>query len=423
MFSPLGLFSGVPCPDALCKRRPCLFSHDPNVRTEKIGGDEPTSKTVARLQARPTEWKPPPQRSIALSTPTPYTSSPASSSRLMMGPTAATSTAGPSRTSLSGLNIKIPVLQINSRLSRQPAMDRRKGLERLFEEYKRIYSKILPLHLDLAADHALAEEMAVSFGTTVASYSSAIRSACMSIRSRDPPGSTSSRFCGTIAEVKARTRKWEEDQKSKLTRDKVKRYLMTREQMDMFGYIYACPPGQGSTHTTCLGERKMCDRCGTDFTVRGPEEQRWDPHPPCVYHWGKATMERIDGVRMQRWSCCGSDRTLSEPGCAIAEFHVFKDGKSWKFSDRRGVTDLQAEARKKEDETVILHSRQAFVSTMKVLREIREEDQSAGNKRKRREEPHEVVAMDCEMICKQRHLVSVSAHILHRAHSGSGRAG
>lgn len=279
-------------------------------------------------------------------------------------------------------------------------MDRRKGLERLFDEYKRVYGDVLPLNLDLAADHALAEEASISFGTTTASYSSAIRSACMSIRAREPPDTPSSRFCGTIAEVKTRTRRWEEEQKSKLTRSKVKKYLMSKEQMEMFGYIYASPPGEGSTHTTCLGERKMCDRCGSDFTVRGPQEQRADPHPPCVYHWGKATMERIDGVRMQRWSCCGSDRTLNEPGCAIAEFHVFKDGKSWKFSDRRGATDLQAEAREKEDENAVLHSRQAFKSTLKVLREVREEDQAQGNKRKRQSEPHEVVAMDCEMICE-----------------------
>ena len=300
-------------------------------------------------------------------------------------------------------------------------MDRRKGLERLYDEYKRTYTRILPLNTDLAADHALAEEMAISFSTTVASYSSAVRSACMSIKTREPPKDLGSRFCGTIAEVKTKMKKWEEEQKSRLTRDKVKKYVATRAQMELFGYLYACPPGEGSTHTTCLGERKMCDRCGVDFTVRGPSEQRVDPHPPCVYHWGKATMERLDGVRMQRWSCCGSDRTLNEPGCAVAEFHVFKDGKSWKFSDRRGATDLQAEKRENEEEVEVLHSREGFRSTLKVLREIRDEDKvgatgrgegegiidvdaARGEKRKRIQEPHEVVAMDCEMICKPRPL-------------------
>jgi hypothetical protein len=429
MFSNLGLFSGVPCPDSRCNRRPCLFSHDQAITAEVIEGDELAKKTATKLQARPAGWKAPPakRQAISLSAPTPYmtvasSSNSASSSRL---PTASVNTIANSSSSSSSsrlppktsLNLKIPVLQINSRLSRQPVMDRRKGLERLYDEYKRTYARILPLNTDLAADHALAEEMAISFSTTAASYSSAVRSACMSIKTREPPTDLGSRFCGTIAEVKTKMKKWEEEQKSKLTRDKVKKYVATRAQMEMFGYLYACPPGEGSTHTTCLGERKMCDRCGVDFTVRGPSEQRVDPHPPCVYHWGKATMERLDGVRMQRWSCCGSDRTLNEPGCAVAEFHVFKDGKSWKFSDRRGATDLQAEKREKEEEIEVLHSREGFRSTLKVLREIRDEDKvgaagrgegedvidvdaARGEKRKRIREPHEVVAMDCEMICK-----------------------
>lgn len=216
------------------------------------------------------------------------------------------------------------------------------------------------------------------------------------------PKDPSSRFYGTIAEVKVKMKRWEEDQRSRLTKENVRGYLMTPEQMEVFGYVYSTPEGEGSTHTTCLGERKMCDRCGVDFTVRGPAEQATAPHPPCVYHWGKATMERIDGHRMARWSCCGSDRTLNEHGCAIAEFHVFKDGKSWKFSDRRQMaTDEDGQKREKMEEIEVLHSREAFKSTKRVLRELREASGTAGtgNKRKR-DGVHEIVAMDCEMICE-----------------------
>jgi hypothetical protein len=223
----------------------------------------------------------------------------------------------------------------------------------------------------------------------------------MQLRARgEMPRDSNSRFYGTIAEVKVKMKRWEEDQRSRLTKENVRGYVMTPEQMEVFGYVYSTPEGEGSTHTTCLGERKMCDRCGVDFTVRGPAEQAMAPHPPCVYHWGKATMERIDGHRMARWSCCGSDRTLNEQGCAIAEFHVFKDGKSWKFSDRRQMaTDEEGQKREKKEEIEVLHSREAFKSTKRVLRELREASGTAGNKRKR-DGVHDIVAMDCEMICE-----------------------
>ena len=407
MFSNLGLFSRIPCPDiARCTRRSCLFSHDPSLISEVVEGDvKAVAGPSSRQPAVNRKGASRPTASIAISHPTVFTKKPTPT------PSSSSTSANPSTAVPRQLSIKAPVLNINSRLSRQSILDRRKGLERLYDEYRALYATVLRTDPSCAADHALIEESSISNGTTVASYGSAIRSACMQLRARgEMPKDTSSRFYGTIAEVKVKMKRWEEDQRSRLTKENVRGYLMTPEQMEVFGYVYSTPEGEGSNHTTCLGERKMCDRCGVDFTVRGPTEQAAAPHPPCVYHWGKATMERIDGHRMARWSCCGSDRTLNEQGCAIAEFHVFKDGKSWKFSDRRQMaTDEEGQKREKKEEIEVLHSREAFKSTKRVLRELREASGTtgAGTKRKR-DGVHDIVAMDCEMICECQATVSGS---------------
>jgi RNA exonuclease 1 len=296
----------------------------------------------------------------------------------------------------------VPILQAIPRLSRQPVHDRRKGLEKLYQEYLKAYVKLSPTNPGLAAEHALTEEKSISVGTTTASYGPAIHSACVTIRQRPVPKSLTSPYVGINKEVKVKVQKWEEDKQSEPTRERAGRYMLTLDQMRTFGYVLGLPEVEGGTHPDAAGERKMCDRCGAEFVVKGKAEEGSEHQGStgaCVYHWGRATMERVDGHRMARWSCCGSDRSMNEPGCAFAEFHVFKDGKSWRFSERPSVADIEAREAAEEEEVEILHSREPFKSTKKVLREVYAALGDPGKKRKR-SGVHEVLAMDCEMICE-----------------------
>lgn len=269
-----------------------------------------------------------------------------------------------------------------------------------------MYQKILSSDPELAANHALAEEQSISLGTTKASYGPAIHSASVAIRQRPIPKTLSSRHVGTNAEVKAKIKKWEKEQSSKLGKGNVERYCIDPNQLQECGFMVHVPKQEGNTHTTSIGENKICDRCGVEFNVQplpppnshmpqqeesDETEQHHQSDRACVYHWGKATMDKVDGRRMARWSCCGADRTLNEPGCAFAESHVFKDGRSWRFSARPSVTETEERIKEEKQEIDLLHSRQAFKTVSQVRQSLHKRDTA-------QDKVHDVLALDCEMI-------------------------
>lgn len=227
----------------------------------------------------------------------------------------------------------------------------------------------------------------------------------------------------------------EEEARSELTVARVGKWALTLEQMKIWGYPVKVPDEDGGTKRDSLGEMKGCDRCGSEFRVQDPstrhieidgvgdgdnedEADGSDSHTnnECIYHYGRAIIERIDGSRVQRWSCCGADRTANETGCAISPTHVFKDGKSFRFSGGPSFTDSAGRLQEDEREVRELHSREGFMTARKVRKEeagkgkegevidVDAEPVGAGagagsKKRKRGAEVHEIVAMDCEMIC------------------------
>lgn len=60
----------------------------------------------------------------------------------------------------------------------------------------------------------------------------------------------------------------EEEEKGRLTLERVERYLPSRETLDKYGYMTEVPPGEGGVRETEEGAVRKCDRCGTEYLVR-----------------------------------------------------------------------------------------------------------------------------------------------------------
>lgn len=70
-----------------------------------------------------------------------------------------------------------------------------------------------------------------------------------------------------------RAKRREEEEKGRLTREKVERFVASKEVLAKFDYVVAVPEGEGGDRQTEEGNVRKCDRCGTEFVVKGELEE------------------------------------------------------------------------------------------------------------------------------------------------------
>ena len=67
-------------------------------------------------------------------------------------------------------------------------------------------------------------------------------------------------------------------------------HIMSVEKMKFWGFVTDVPDGPGGTNPSEEGKIKTCERCNKVFVVKRKEEA-----DICVFHWGRARMNKIGG--------------------------------------------------------------------------------------------------------------------------------
>ncbi|WWC88171.1 uncharacterized protein L201_003076 [Kwoniella dendrophila CBS 6074] len=361
MFSNLGLLSSSRCPDPSCGRPRCFFSHaeassskstlppkkdipstirQPVKRKSDIEEDERIRGIVKRVTnngsiekarklsdtvsnaggmrngtARPavqTGGDVRPQTT----TDTALTTQPSSNTSTLFSP------------SSSAINTsRAPILPIKLAPSPHPRTDRQKGLNILYTQYSKLYSEILHLSPDLAHKSAFDQESETAISSSnVRIYKTAIHQAAVSISRRPIPDNLEHPSIGTVKESRVATEKHEKEKASKLSRNRIKKYLLPLKDFHIWRYpnpenpelydenlIEIKPDGEGEEH--------ICSRCKISFIVSSKNiEERIKNGKECKFHYGKPIPERIEGKRKWIYTCCGKER--GELGCQDG-IHVF----------------------------------------------------------------------------------------------------
>jgi RNA exonuclease 1 len=170
---------------------------------------------------------------------------------------------------------------------------------------------------------------------------------------------------GTMKVSRIATEKAEKEALSRLTRDRIERYLLPVDEFEKWRYpnpsndSLVNPP---ISEPDAEGTEQKCSRCKIDFTVSSKHLKERAKEGECHFHHGRLAPERIEGIRKWIYSCCKRER--GEEGCEIG-VHVFNHG----------------------DDDELLAKR---VSYVRVGRGVDEKNKGGA----------EVLGMDCEMICE-----------------------
>ncbi|KAI0702903.1 ribonuclease H-like protein, partial [Cytidiella melzeri] len=372
MFSTLGLFSKVSCPEKeRCKRPNCLFSHSPDVKevpTIPIPIAEASKPVASPSKTVPSQPVPssskissrsPVSTSIPTKRPTSSTlqinngvSAEPPRKLLKVGPASRPTALPSSSVGTDG----VPVLRVPAAQSQVAIPVRQTMLKSLFEHYKVLYEHISDKYPTLAAEHSLRQEEQVYSKSQKLTYRNAVISSIASLKRRPKPDSINHPSVGTEADIAQR----EEEQKKlhslRLTVAHIEPYVLTEDQMRKWSYIVDIPEGPGGDRPSEEGSIQKCDRCNQQFQVKRQEEA-----DECVFHWGKPFTSKANGEKRRVYQCCS--RTTDEDPCSKGP-HVFY-----------------------ESEPENLHRRHAFSYT-------RAADDPMYTERK----AFDIVALDCEMI-------------------------
>jgi RNA exonuclease 1 len=265
-------------------------------------------------------------------------------------------------------------------------------LKTLYDHFVPLYSTISPLNPTLAADHALKQEGEVYEKSNKLTYrnvrlfldpthellnlhfSQAVISCVAAIKRRPQPDSLSHASVGTEDDIKQRAEKAKSLKSLVINRANLEKFVLTREDMERWGYMLEPPDGEGGEQPHLEGSVAKCERCAQPFQVT-----RTGSDTECLYHWGKQQTAKAGGMSMnisppcfplnqvtigekiRVYTCCSRPAADSE-GCVHGR-HVFYESAPEDLHSRHPFSFLQPPA--------------ASSSNSKVL---------------------QVAAMDCEMI-------------------------
>lgn len=110
------------------------------------------------------------------------------------------------------------------------------------------------------------------------------------IKRRDPPNSLSHPSVGTEDDIKARIEQAKSLKALELTKQQLEPLLLSREDMDKWGYIVDIPDGPGGDQPSMEGKIVKCERCAQPFQV-----SRTGSDTECLHHWGKPQTTKVGG--------------------------------------------------------------------------------------------------------------------------------
>lgn len=78
---------------------------------------------------------------------------------------------------------------------------------------------------------------------------------------------------GTLEDEAEKLAKQVQEEKGRLTRKRVEKYVHDEEKLRIFDYMLEVPEGPGGDKETEVGSSRSCDRCKKDFIVKADLEE------------------------------------------------------------------------------------------------------------------------------------------------------
>lgn len=167
----------------------------------------------------------------------------------------------------------------------------------------------------LAAQHAKSQELNIYNKSNKSNYRNSIISTLTRIKKRPLP--ILEKDTGTLEDEATRLKAAEEKEKGRLTKEKIKKYISTKEILIKYDYVVELPDGDGGDLETEEGYVRKCDRCGKDWMVKGILDE-FDK-TACSFHYGRMITEKLGGIKQRVFSCCPAPGTAP---CSTGP-HVF----------------------------------------------------------------------------------------------------
>ena len=113
------------------------------------------------------------------------------------------------------------------------------------------------------------------------------------LKKRPKPTSVNHESVGTDDMIKQRKEKGQQMRSLRLSRENLKPYIMSLDEMKTWGYITEIPDGDGGASPQQVGETKQCERCNQHFIVKSGTDFS---QTECKFHWGRPYTSRINGA-------------------------------------------------------------------------------------------------------------------------------
>ncbi|KAF7292400.1 Exonuclease domain-containing protein [Mycena chlorophos] len=313
MFSTLGLFARLACPDgSACKRTNCLFSHErdllaPVGLTIPVESPAPARPVASTSSSSTVPAKRPGSPASPRDEP-PRKSLKVAPNRAVPAPRQQSRSSGP------------PVLRVIGAQSAVPVPVRSALLKTLYEHFMVLYDDI-PNYEELASEHALRQELEIYEKSNRYTYRNAVIACCASIKRRPNPTSVSHPSVGTEAEIAAREEALKTRKALRLTRSHLEPLVLSRDDLKTWGFVVDIPSGAGGDEPSIENKISQCERCGKAVPVK-----RMEDADKCVYHWGKPISQMISGQRTRIFRCCSMRTDGESEGCSQGP-HVFYESK------------------------------------------------------------------------------------------------
>ncbi|KAI6163019.1 ribonuclease H-like protein [Pisolithus thermaeus] len=368
MFSTLGLFQSLSCPEgSKCSRPWCLFSHTSDASQPPLIASVPVARpralssitTISRPTTLPSTIPAKRPHELSTSATSSVQKDVPTEPPIQRVKTASTTRSVAPRTTAHGNGV--PILRVTPAQSQVAVPVRQTMLKSLYDHFVVLYEAILPSNPTLASEHALRQEEEIYNKSTKLTYRNAVINSIAALKRRPIPSGVSHPSVGTEGDIAARIESQKQLSELRLTRTVVQPLVMTMETMRYWGYITEVPHGEGGSKPDAKNQVKQCERCGQSFTVRKDPKK-----DECYYHWGRPFTKSINGEKLRFYSCCS--KNANEDGCSRG-CHVFY-----------------------ETDPIDLHTRHAFSPT-------RPPKYSHGDiSVEACDTALDVVALDCEMI-------------------------
>ncbi|GAW07161.1 rexo1 protein [Lentinula edodes] len=275
MFSTLGLFANLQCPQRdSCTRPNCLFSHNassdlPPPITLRIPVDEPKVASTSSLPSpvsQAEQVKTVPAKRTVNSSPLRATGSPTLTPN---EPPRKLQKLNPpqKRVVQTSTPAGVPILQVTPATSAVAIPVRQAMLKTLYDHFLVLYDKILISHPNLASEHALKQEQEVYAASNKFTYRNAVIQSVAAIKRRVPPTSISDSSVGTEADLTARAEAKKSITELRITSALLEPHVVPLDILQSWGYVVEIPPTPGGLQPSMEDSKRKIQAGRNVYTI------------------------------------------------------------------------------------------------------------------------------------------------------------